>query len=749
MPLAFSPRAPSATVLGVWLLALLIALAEPAAHAISSEPYQWKSVQIGGGGFVTGLVFHPAEKGLTYARTDVGGAYRWEAREHRWIPLTDGLGMADANLTGIESIALDPADPERVYLAAGTYTNPRVGYGAMLCSTDRGRTFRRVDMPFKMGANELGRGNGERLAVDPHDGRVLFFGSRAAGLWRSADHGASWAQVVTFPEVATAPSASAGSRFRHPVGIVFVAFDPASGRTGEPTPVLYAGVSTRETSLFRSIDAGASWEPVPGQPTGLRPNHMVRGSDGAYYLTYGDEPGPDTMTDGAVWKFTPTDGQWSNITPAPQTPEGFGYGAIAVDARNPAVLMVTTFCRWKPDNDELFRSIDGGRTWTALFAQAQWDHSAAPWTADHGPHWMSDVEINPFDSDHVMVTTGYGIWASRNMTAADAGQPTQWWFQNTNLEETVPLGLISPPAGAHLISALGDLDGFRHDDLTVSPLQFAAPPRFANSESIAYAENAPHVMVRSGTIRRHAGQVRAAYSLDGARTWAAFASEPPAGDGAGTITVSADGRVAVWTPQRAGTYFTSDWGRSWTASEGLPPGLRVVADRRDANRFYAYDAASLRLFVSSDGAVTFTARATSLPEAGAVLRGFGGQASAVMLHAPPPPAGSLYLASRRHGLFRAGTSALEFTRLENIEEAYSLGFGKPAPGRENATLFLAGNIGGVQGIFRSDDDGATWLRINDDAHQFGWINHVTGDPRIFGRVYFATGGRGIIYGDPR
>ena len=52
------------------------------------------------------------------------------------------------------------------------------------------------------------------------------------------------------------------------------------------------------------------------------------------------------------------------------------------------------------------------------------------------------------------------------------------------------------------------------------------------------------------------------------------------------------------------------------------------------------------------------------------------------------------------------------------------------------------------GLFRSIDDGAHWRRINDDAHQYGEIGQVTGDPRVFGRVYFATGGRGIFYGDP-
>ena len=86
--------------------------------------------------------------------------------------------------------------------------------------------------------------------------------------------------------------------------------------------------------------------------------------------------------------------------------------------------------------------------------------------------------------------------------------------------------------------------------------------------------------------------------------------------------------------------------------------------------------------------------------------------------------------------------------MNGVQEAYSLGFGKAARGQNYPALYLAGKVNEVQALFRSDDAGATWTRINDDQHQFGWISHVTGDPRIYGRVYFATGGRGIIYGDP-
>lgn len=718
--------------------------------AAQTVAYAWHNVRIGGGGYVSGLVFHPRERGLYYARTDVGGAYRWDDIARRWLPLTDWLGREQVNLTGIDSLAVDPQDAGWVYLAAGTYTTAAAGHAAILRSHDRGRSFQRVDLPFPLGGNELGRGNGERLAVDPNDGAILLLGSRTAGLWRSADHAAHWSPVDSFPAVATSPSASAINRWRRqPIGIVFVVFDPASGAKGDPTPVVYAGVSTRETSLFRSTDGGAHWRAVPGQPLGLRPNHMTRGVDGNYYLTYGDEPGPDQMHDGAVWKFSPTDGHWTDITPIPRNgrPSGFGWGDVAVDAHDPDILMATTFCHYTP-YDEIYRSTDGGRHWTAVFPSSSFDYSDAAWTRDHHPHWMSDIAIDPFDPDHVMFVTGYGIWASRNMRAIDHGGTVNWWFQDRGLEETVPLGLASPAAGAHLLSAVGDLDGFRHDDLDVAPLQFAAPPRYANGYSIAVAGRAPQVVVRTGRIRDASGAVRAAYSLDAARHWHAFASEP-GGQGEGSIAVAADGGAALWFPRDAGNgYVTHDWGHHWHAASGLPKAARVFADRVDPRRFYAQDLHDGALFLSHDGGRHFAAIGGRLGAIAHAIYRSPQRPTDATAYAVPEHAGELYLIGARAGVVHGRADGSVLWQSTTIEAADSLGFGKATAGGDAPTLFLAGKVAGQRGLFRSTDSGAHWLRINDDAHQYGEIGHVTGDPRQFGRVYFASGGRGIFYGDP-
>ncbi|ASK92591.1 cellulase [Xanthomonas campestris pv. trichodesmae] len=725
-------------------LALIFMTSEASADEPGTpDPYQWHSVTIGGGGFVTGVLFHPAERDLAYARTDVGGAYRWDAQAQRWVALTDWLGADDWNLMGIDAFAVDPADPNALYLAAGTYMHERAGNAAVLRSFDRGKHFERADLPFKLGGNQLGRANGERLAVDPHDSRVLLLGSRDAGLWRSDDRGAHWARVETFPADALAGATArnhVGSE--QAVGIAFVVFDAASGRAGAATRRIYVGVSTAQTSLYVSEDAGRTWSAVAGQPKGLRPNHMVGNNAGQWYLSYGDHPGPDLMAGGALWNYDATQGRWRQISPIPQpaTGDGFGWGAVAVDPQHPQVLLASTFRRRTP-RDEVFRSGDGGRSWVPLLAAAQFDHSAAPWTAHATPHWIGALAIDPFDSNHAMFVTGYGIWASRNLQTFSEQPPLQWWFRDRGLEETVPLDLLSPMAGAHLLSALGDIDGFRHDALDTAQLQYLGP-RLTNGESIDAAGQAPQWVVRSGTVRdRRNNEIRALYSQDGGTHWAAFASEPPRGQGAGTIAIAADASQVVWAPEQGGVWRTADFGKQWQRVQGLPETAVVVADRVDAQRWYAADRVSGRLYESRDGAASF--RDTG-QQVGSPARD---ERARPQLRPDPWRAGVVYLASPTLGVMRWQDGQLR--TLAKPDEARSLGIGKALRAGAPPALYLAGRVAGVDGLFRSDDEGAHWRRINDDAHRFGKPYSVTGDPRIPGRVYFATGGRGIFYGDPR
>src|SRR5882757_351505 len=176
----------------VGVVAILLQVA--AAPAAAAGDYVWRNVKVGGGGFAPAIVFSRVERGLAYLRTDMGGAYRWDAGARGWIPLEDSI--SESSYFGIESIAADPIDANVVYLAAGMYR--RAG-AAILRSHDRGNTWEVFPTTFRMGGNEDGRGLGERLAIDPNSTSTLYFGSRHDGLQRSLDSGRSWSVVATFP----------------------------------------------------------------------------------------------------------------------------------------------------------------------------------------------------------------------------------------------------------------------------------------------------------------------------------------------------------------------------------------------------------------------------------------------------------------------------------------------------------------------------------------------------------------------
>lgn len=85
------------------------------------------------------------------------------------------------------------------------------------------------------------------------------------------------------------------------------------------------------------------------------------------------------------------------------------------------------------------------------------------------------------------------------------------------------------------------------------------------------------------------------------------------------------------------------------------------------------------------------------------------------------------------------------TGLGSVE---SVGFGKAADGADYPAIYAVGKYGIQHGVFCSLDAGKTWSRVNDDQHQYGNMGScITGDPDKFSRLYLATNGRGIIFGD--
>ncbi|MCX6181249.1 MAG: T9SS type A sorting domain-containing protein [Bacteroidetes bacterium] len=683
--------------------------------AAQTETYSWKSVAMGGGGFVTGIVTSADEQNLMYARTDVGGAYRWNAANSQWIPLLDWVSENQTGYMGVEALAIDPSATNKLYMLVGTsYFNS--GATAILRSNDYGATFSISDVTakFKAHGNGGGRQNGERLAVDPNKGSILFCGTRSNGLFKSTDAGVSWSVVSSFA-VPTTPSGN---------GINCVLMDPSSASKGNATQTFYVAVSATGNNLFVTKDGGTSFNAIAGAPTALMPQRMVLAEDGTLYITYADTEGPGNATTGQVWKYKGS--TWTNITPAGVNKP---FGGISVDPKNSlriVIATINTYMKQYTDvnaasvwGDRMYLSTDGGSAWKDLVGNNGLilDANGCTWINKNSIHWTGSIEFNPFNSSQVHVVSGNGIFTCNDVSATQ----TTWKFNVTGMEETVAQVAVSI-SGGPFVSVILDYDGFTHNDVVqYSPIH---SPRMGSTTGLAFGGGK---LLRTGTNNY--------YSLNNGTSWTKCTTK----GAKGKVAISADGKTFLHCPEGSTTtYYSTDNGSNWTACGGLTFNSIPVADAVNSNKFYAYENTGGKFYVSTDGGKNFSSALT--------LNTYGSK----LLRAVPGVDGELWFAAGWDGLKRSVNSGQSFTKLSGVSNCASVGFGAVAAGKIFPTVYIWGTVNGVKGVFRSIDEGASWLRVNDDAHQYGGPGNgqfVIGDMNVFGRVYMSTVGRGIVYGE--
>lgn len=469
-------------------------------------PYRYRNLPIPGGGYVTGFLYSRRERGVLYIRTDIGGTYRFDEKEQRWVSLIPHVTTEDLSETFPIALAMDEEKPGSLYIACGVN---RAASGVLAVSCDYGESFTYEKLPMLVHGNLNGRGTGERLCVE---GDTLYYASQQEGLWKSEDRGHSWREMPALPEKYLTFAARAE-------GILLIGSAGVTKMSGGPSEASPSRVPMRGHSLYLSYDGGESFEKLE-QPE----SHVIEGCrlnglaaqrwsmDEKYlYVTFastgrrsyvlengyscdsGDtldghvvrypilRDGPEkgsraggisSIRLGAMEDITP--GRASAVKGVGQESIGkgdileYGFSGISASSQTPGMLAATTMV--KDDGDSVFLSMDYGDTWRqVLYDLAEGRISfRAPYmrpecNGGHSLiHWLSDIKINPFDDNEAWFNSGTGVFRTRNLKA-EVCRFTDWC---DGIEETVHLNVYSMPKGpVQVIDILGDLGGFAFEDL--------------------------------------------------------------------------------------------------------------------------------------------------------------------------------------------------------------------------------------------------------------------------------------------
>ncbi|OLN91619.1 Xyloglucanase 2 [Colletotrichum chlorophyti] len=710
----------------------------------------WKNVHTGGGGgFIPSIVFHPTEKGVAYARTDIGGLYRLNA-DDSWTPITDANGFAhdgDWNRWGIDALAVDPSDANKVFIATGMYTNswdPK--NGSIARSSDKGDTWEVTALPFKVGGNMPGRGTGERLAVDPKNSKIIYFGARSGnGLWKSTDGGITFSKVSSFEAVGTFRPGPESDAYNGDLqGLTFVTIDETSPVVDGATSRIFVGTADNTTaSVYVSNDAGATWSAVPGQPAKFFPHKArLQPAEKIIYFTYSDGTGPYDGTQGGVFKYDLTSGKWTDITPTSGSDLYYGFGGLSVDMQKPGTLIVATLNSWYPDAI-LFRSTDSGASWKRIWSYGvdgkvapQYTISAknAPWietnfldidTKKLG--WMIEsLEIDPTNSDKWFYGTGLTLYGGNDLTNWDKNKTVTIESLASGIEEMAISSLASAPGGSELFMATLDNNGFTYDsvpDLEKAPQTAWTNPWWASSVSVDFAGNDVTKVARIG---KATDSPQLALSSDGGATWSVVnATGTTATDG--TVAYSADGDTILWSSLSAGVQLSRNQGKLQNVT--LPANSVIASDKKNNAAFYAGSKATF--YVSTDGGATFVesplANVTEIRH----------------IAAHPTQAGEIFV-STDAGIFHSTDFAKTFTPVSSPVNAHAVSVGKGDATGWNLYVFGKGADGNK--LYGSADLGATWVDLQ-GSQSFGALDGaaLVGSANEANVVYVGTNGRGVFY----
>jgi photosystem II stability/assembly factor-like uncharacterized protein len=370
------------------------------ASVILGQPYDskdfaemhWRMIGPFRGGRTRAVAGVPAQPHVFYIGVCNGGVWKTTDAGRTWNPIFDREPTGS-----IGAIAVSTWDPNVIYIASGEgLQRPDLSTGdGIYKSTDAGKTW-----------THLGLRDGQQIPqiiVDPHNPDRLFVAvlghpygaNEERGIFRSRDGG------QTFEKVLYKDENTGGSD---------VTFDPGN------SDILYAALwearqgpwenaawSGTGGGIYKSTDGGTTWrELTEGLPTGedgvVQANLAVAPSDPhRVYAAIAASRGT------AIYRSDDAGESWTRITSDPRPAARIGGGdlpRLAVHPANPDIVFSDSIVTWK--------SIDGGKTWTAFRGAPGGDDYQNIWINSNNP----DIILMASDQGAIITLNGGETWSS-------------------------------------------------------------------------------------------------------------------------------------------------------------------------------------------------------------------------------------------------------------------------------------------------------------------------------------------------
>ena len=695
--------------------------------------YSWDSVKIGGGGYITGMKVHPRNSDVIYLRTDVGGAYRWNATEQEMEQI---VTLRNANYQGVAGIALHPGNENLVYLAVDRQNDATSS--AILKSTDRGTTWTEIPTDnFKFGANG-GRVNtnsedrdreGSPLAVNPNNENELWVGSRGKGLWRL--NGTTWTRVAA----GTIPDNDLEQSIRN------ILFHPTDSN------FLYVGHFGQ--GIYRSSNGGQAFQLINGNT-----NAVTDVSDLSFSKN-GTKLYAACRNQGVFRLDNPTTNtSWTNTNPR-DSDINFGFLTVTASPHDDDLVLANPASTGGFNFQRLLVSYDSGESWArinnvTITSSFLWNQGDS-----EGQH-CSQLTFDPSDPNKLYYTGFSGLWHTADFQAAEV----QWRNDMASgHEEIVNTGLVAYPpnndgntigvnSADHAGWTLGDLQAFPMQDIgdLVTPAG-----SFIKGAGTAVCELQPENIVVSSTVNWEGSNGFLLASNNGGQDFSPLSGYTPSW-GKAILAIAQDDPSNIVAVNQEGVKYSTNGGNTFQSAAGVN-GIAIAnnvffqfrpltADAGANNTFYLYDRSSGQVHRSINSGQNWTQRGVIT---GFTLSNESGQSTRLL--SAFGWAGHLWINHHSKGIRRSTDGGATWTTIPNVINAIAMSIGKEESAGDYPTLYFYGRLSGdiEDWFYRSTNEGASWDRVFHENNLYlgAATRHLIADRDEFGKFYVGTSGFGV------